>query len=59
MKFKVKIMTEIEVERDMFDETETEEELILDLFLQVKENPIQFMNRTWPEPEFFVGVTKC
>jgi len=58
MKFKVKIQTEIEIDWEA-DDSEDELEIACDLYLHVKDNPIRFMDKTWPEPKFFVVVTKC
>ena len=59
MKFKVKIAVEIETDWEACD-SEDESEIARDLYLYVKDNPIRFLDKTWPVPEiFFVGVTKC
>lgn len=62
MKCRVKIQTMIEIdwepEDDNGDLLKYEGEIIRDLYQHVKDNPIRFMDKTWPEPEFFVAVSK-
>lgn len=57
MKLIVKIQTKIEVNWDV-DDFEDEAEMIRELFNLVKDNPIRFMDKTNPEPQFFVAVSK-
>jgi hypothetical protein len=62
MKCKVKIQTTIEIdwepENDNGEILEDEGEITRDLYQQVKDNPMRFIDKTWPEPEFFVAVSK-
>lgn len=59
MKCKVQIQTTIEIDWEPEDVTEDDEgEIIRDLYRHVKNNPMRFMDKTWPEPEFFVAVSK-
>lgn len=57
MKLIVNIQTKIEVNWDV-DDFEDEASMIRELFNLVKDNPIRFMDKTYPEPQFFVAVSK-
>ena len=60
MKCKVNIRATIEINWEPEDVSEDDEcEIIRDLYEYVKNDPVRFMDKTWPVPEFFVGVTKC
>lgn len=56
MKLNVVIQTKIKIDWEI--ETEDESEIIRDLYEYVKENPIGFMDDVYPEPKFFVAVSK-